>query len=85
MVAELVVYRRIISAEERAAARRTKSGSTVARETAKWNGESGGLFRLDRAWLTPLVLLEKLSSAANGRAGRYSARGCAHTRALTRS
>lgn len=54
MVAELVVYRRIISAEERAAAR--KAVAPWLRE----NDESGGSFRLNRAWLTPLVLPEKL-------------------------
>jgi len=51
------------------------------RRESEWNGENGGSFRLGWAWLTPLALLEKLPSATNGRAGRLSIGGCAHTRA----
>lgn len=56
MVAELVVYRRIISAEEREPPQHEKRWHRGSKRTAK----AGGLFRLNRAWLTPLVLPEKL-------------------------
>lgn len=79
MVAELVVYRRIISAEESAAARRA---------VAPWvqvERRKRGFVPPRQGVVNPARTTRKATVSRHGRAGRFSARGCAHTRALTRS
>lgn len=69
------ICRRIISAPV------VSGGAVGPSGTAKAAGGEGGSFRLGWAWLTSLVLPEKLPSAANGRgASRLFVRGLrAHT------